>query len=292
MRLLFWFLKQDDETATTLPSTSPIDLHLTHLIPILDDDIFGRVAQQRQSEDYRPKSALSEAKTCKSYDTFEILARSVTFLPCLSIHVLVSPMVDKLDNEMEYADEGSVAGVFTAPTIRLPIKVEDACRNVLRRIAIGLSNNQSVQAEPLMVYIHSLLTKYLPKSVKRDTRGETSELSSSTSSTSSTSSSSKRKRDNQNDDDDTMKEKELPTNTPNDTHLIPTAPILAGAFRHTMFMARSSVFHHVWVEYALTMLHSAFRRRVLSKKRHTHLLQPFAMILARCLKLSKENKGK
>jgi hypothetical protein len=140
--------------------------------------------------------------------------------------------------------------------------------------------------------IYSLLTKYLPKSVKRDTRGETSELSSSTSSTSSTSSSSKRKRDNQNDDDDTMKEKELPTNTPNDTHLIPTAPILAGAFRHTMFMARSSVFHHVWVEYALTMLHSAFRRRVLSKKRHTHLLQPFAMILARCLKLSKENKGK
>ena len=159
MRSLFWFLKQDDETATTLPSTSPIDLHLTHLIPILDDDIFGRVAQQRQSEDYRPKSALSEAKTCKSYDTFEILARSVTFLPCLSIHVLVSPMVDKLDNEMEYADEGSVAGVFTAPTIRLPIKVEDACRNVLRRIAIGLSNNQSVQAEPLMVYIHRWVFK-------------------------------------------------------------------------------------------------------------------------------------
>ena len=74
-----------DEVVKTTPSA--IDLHLTNIIPILDDDIFGRVAQQRQSEDYRPKSALSEAKTCKSYDTFEILARSITFLPCLSIHV-------------------------------------------------------------------------------------------------------------------------------------------------------------------------------------------------------------
>ena len=66
--------------------------------------------------------------------------------------------------------------------------------------------------------------------------------------------------------------------------------MLAGAFRHTVFMAKSTVFHHVWVEYALTMLHSAFRRSILSKRRHQHLLEPFALILARCLKLSKENK--
>jgi hypothetical protein len=57
--------------------------------------------------------------------------------------------------------------VVTAPTIRLPIKVEEACRTVLRRVAIGLSNNPSVQATPLMVYIHSLLTRYLPKAVRR-----------------------------------------------------------------------------------------------------------------------------
>ena len=95
--------------APTLPMVpSPIDINLTHIIPILDDDIFGRVAQQRNSEDYRPRSALIEAKTCKSYDSFELLARSLTFLPCLSIHVLVSPMVDKLDGAEELADKGYV----------------------------------------------------------------------------------------------------------------------------------------------------------------------------------------
>jgi hypothetical protein len=88
--------EQDEQETIVQPSA--VDLNLTHIVPILDDDIFGRVAQQRNAEGYRPKSQLIEAKTCKSYDSFELLARSLTFLPCLSIHVLVSPMVEKLDD--------------------------------------------------------------------------------------------------------------------------------------------------------------------------------------------------
>ena len=88
--------EQDEQETIIQPSA--VDLNLTHIVPILDDDIFGRVAQQRNAEGYRPKSQLIEAKTCKSYDSFELLARSLTFLPCLSIHVLVSPMVEKLDD--------------------------------------------------------------------------------------------------------------------------------------------------------------------------------------------------
>ena len=38
------------------------------------------------------------------------------------------------------------------------------------------------------------------------------------------------------------------------------------------------------------MLHSAFKRNILSKHAHLHLLTPFTLVLARCLKLSKENK--
>jgi hypothetical protein len=95
---------------------------------------------------------------------------------------------------------------------------------------------------------------------------------STTSATSATAATLKRKRERG------FQGPDVPSSRPTDTHLIPEAPILAGAFRHTMFQARSSVFHHVWVEYALSMLHSAFKRNILSKHAHVHLLTPFTLV--------------
>ena len=269
-----------------------VDFLLKDLIEILDDDIFGRVAQQRNSENYRPRSQLSEAKTCKSYDTFELLARNLTFLPCLSVHVLVSPLVSKLDGGMHYEDAGSIDGIMRAPTVTIPAKIEKACRDVLVRIGTGLARNPTVEAKPMMIYIHSLLSKYLPASVHGSSRQQGGEFSDGSGSNAPSSSSSSSSSPSSSFPGAQKKKRKRPTSRPSDTHLIPAAPRLTGYDQHITHMTRGGVFHHVWVEYALGLLHNTFRLKVLNRTdmSHCQLLDPFCPILARCLRLSKENR--
>lgn len=54
---------------------------------VLVEDLFGEVAKEREVEKIANK--LPEAKTCKSLDTFEILAK---FAGTRSLTVLVSPL--------------------------------------------------------------------------------------------------------------------------------------------------------------------------------------------------------
>ena len=264
--------------------SSTIDLLIPEVIQVLDDDIFGRVAQQRNSENYRPRSQLSEARTCKSYDTFEILAKHLTFLPCLSVHMLVSPIVSKLDDSQNLEDAGSIDGIVRAPTVVVPAKVEKACRDVLSRISNGLAKNLTVKAKPMMIYIHSLLSKYLPKSVHRSNQNDEILTSDGPGSTSSLATSS-------NNTDDSKKRKR-PTSRPIDTHIIPEAPRLTGYDQHITHMVRGVVFNHIWVEYALSLLHNIFKKKIVNRSliSHKQLLDPFCLILARCLRLSKENR--
>ena len=77
-------------------------------------------------------------------------------------------LMGKLDGAAVYED-GSVDGIIKAPTVHMPVKVEKACRDVLGRVVKGLARNPSVQATTLMVYIHSLMDKYLPASVHGST---------------------------------------------------------------------------------------------------------------------------
>ena len=54
---------------------------------MLVEDLFGEVSKEREVDKIANK--LPEAKTCKSYDTFEILAK---FAGTRSLTALVSPL--------------------------------------------------------------------------------------------------------------------------------------------------------------------------------------------------------
>jgi len=56
-------------------------------LQVLIEDLFGEVATEREVEKIANK--LPEAKTCKSFDTFEILGK---FAGTQSLTVLVSPL--------------------------------------------------------------------------------------------------------------------------------------------------------------------------------------------------------
>jgi len=135
----------NDNGKALLPNS--FDATLPSLIGIMMDDIFGETAKAKvtgargggSSGNGGYKSRAKEAKAQRSYDTFEILASMLTFLPHTeSLHTLLGPIFDKL--KVEENDK----------IIR---KVEE----VFRRICSGLSKNPSVRVPEMMIYAHTLM---------------------------------------------------------------------------------------------------------------------------------------
>lgn len=128
------------------PKEEDFASHLDDCIPsmmnILVEELFrGTVENQDGSEQY--KSKMKEAKASRSYDSLELLARSITFLPNPSIHTIVSALVNKFQSLQENS-KGIVV-------------LQDS----LKRIALGLVKNPTVERSYGFLYVFNVMNASL-----------------------------------------------------------------------------------------------------------------------------------
>ncbi|EQC41287.1 hypothetical protein SDRG_01262 [Saprolegnia diclina VS20] len=123
------------------PILSPLDECIPKILNILVRNLFGDVSEHRADKaEHKTKSKMKEARSCRSYDSFELVARCINFLPNPTIHVLLLPIVQTLESN------------------RMNGKALLNVRNVLQRIALGLAKNKSVEQSHMYLYIFNMLT--------------------------------------------------------------------------------------------------------------------------------------
>uniref|UniRef100_K3WHG9 Uncharacterized protein n=1 Tax=Globisporangium ultimum (strain ATCC 200006 / CBS 805.95 / DAOM BR144) TaxID=431595 RepID=K3WHG9_GLOUD len=122
-----------------LSSQSAHDLF--HIMDILVEDLFRGVIENQDGSGEH-KSKMKEAKSSRSYDALELLARSVTFLPNPSIHAIIASLVRKFREH-----ENSKSTLVLA--------------EALKRVALGLVKNPSVETSYVFLYVHNLLQSCL-----------------------------------------------------------------------------------------------------------------------------------
>ena len=80
----------DDDHASNWDGSRALASVLPDIMDVVMDDVVGERAKARSSDTYVSKSRAIEARTCKSYDTFELLAKCTPFLPSDAIHSVCS----------------------------------------------------------------------------------------------------------------------------------------------------------------------------------------------------------
>eukprot|EP00698_Gefionella_okellyi_P013125 TRINITY_DN3578_c0_g1_i1.p1 TRINITY_DN3578_c0_g1~~TRINITY_DN3578_c0_g1_i1.p1 ORF type:complete len:2700 (+),score=760.97 TRINITY_DN3578_c0_g1_i1:176-8101(+) len=112
---------------------------LDHAVPeltsLLLEDIFGEVAQEKDVKQLAKK--MKESKKIQSYDSFELLARTVTFTPHITL--VVNPLQEML------------AQVTTSK--KQVAKLE----KVLQRVAAGINANRSADKASLLLFVDSIM---------------------------------------------------------------------------------------------------------------------------------------
>lgn len=117
------------------PSTKlgDLDYCVEDLVAVVMDDIFGTVGQEKDNQDY--VSSMKEVKSNKSYDSMELLAKSIS-VPSLS--KLVAPI------------QVLLLGTLTTKQVR---QVDE----LLRRIGAGVSQNPGASKRDLLVFAYQLI---------------------------------------------------------------------------------------------------------------------------------------
>ncbi|KAG4055863.1 hypothetical protein PC123_g9071 [Phytophthora cactorum] len=145
---------KEQETQREAEFVSPLDACVPSLMEILAAELFqgmttiGEAAEaaaggvERKSAQ---KSKMKEARASggRSLDSIELLARSLPFLPNPSIHEVVSALVKRF----QATDAGAQA---TA-----------ALQEALKRVAIGLAKNPSVEPSYMFLYVYNVLNSSL-----------------------------------------------------------------------------------------------------------------------------------
>ncbi|OQU96291.1 hypothetical protein CLAIMM_02396 isoform 3 [Cladophialophora immunda] len=110
-----------------------LDYCCDELVSVIMDDIFGAVGQEKDNQDYI--SSMKEVKSSKSFDSMELLARSISVL---SASKLVAPI------------QTILSGTLSAKQVR---QVDE----LLRRIGSGLSQNQSAGQRDVLTFAYQLI---------------------------------------------------------------------------------------------------------------------------------------
>lgn len=145
---------KEQEAEREAEFTSPLDACVPSLMEILAAELFqgmttiGEVAEAAAGGVERKtaqKSKMKEARSSggRSLDSIELLARSLPFLPNPSIHEVVSALVKRF----QATDAGAQA---TA-----------ALQEALKRVAIGLARNPSVESSYMFLYAYNVLNSSL-----------------------------------------------------------------------------------------------------------------------------------
>ncbi|EXJ93149.1 hypothetical protein A1O3_01706 [Capronia epimyces CBS 606.96] len=110
-----------------------LDYCVDDLVLVVMDDIFGAVGQEKENQDYI--SIMKEVKSSKSYDSMELLARSISVG---ALSKLVAPI------------QTILSGNLTSKQVR---QVDE----LLRRLGAGVSQNPSASKRDLLVFAYQLI---------------------------------------------------------------------------------------------------------------------------------------
>ncbi|KAK4948745.1 U3 snoRNP protein [Elasticomyces elasticus] len=134
------------------PSTKlgELDYCVDDLVAVVMDDIFGAVGQEKNNEDYI--SSMKEVKSSKSYDSMELLAKTIS---TQALSRLVVPIQTLL------------VGNMTTKQVR---QVDE----LLRRLGMGLSQNPGASKRDLLLFAYQLIQAiYKEKEFKPEQRRTT-----------------------------------------------------------------------------------------------------------------------
>lgn len=115
-----------------------VDYCLGELLSVIDNDIFGEVAEQKDVE--KIASKMKETRKQMSFDTLNLIAQNVTF----RTHglKLLSPVIARLQKHL-------------TPKVKLKLET------MLNHIAEGIEKNPSVDQTDLFVFVYSLIDDWL-----------------------------------------------------------------------------------------------------------------------------------
>jgi U3 small nucleolar RNA-associated protein 20 len=126
--------------------------HLLPSIPLILEvyflELYGTVGEEKEVDKIVSKTR--EAKSTKAYDCIELIGRVLSF-------ELFSPAV----LEPEDHEWGLRAQIHAAATLKQRKRMEE----MLRRLGLGLAANPSVTSKEMMLWVHKLVSHYLPACV-------------------------------------------------------------------------------------------------------------------------------
>jgi hypothetical protein len=119
------------------------------VVEMIVHDIFGEAAEARKAESgYRPKTALKEARFCKSYETLEMVCKIVPFYPHTCIHTITAAVL------------ASAETYSHRPEVKT-----DIMPAMFRSCLSGLLRNASVTPLYLLVYVYGVCKDFLPRDI-------------------------------------------------------------------------------------------------------------------------------
>ncbi|KNC86202.1 hypothetical protein SARC_01639 [Sphaeroforma arctica JP610] len=124
-----------DHFVQAFPEVGSVDDSVQVILDIIVPDIFGLTGQEKEVVQILTK--MKEAKAKRGHDTFELVARNVSF---------------KYVNAMLQPIRGIMANTESLKTRRM-------MEEVFRRIVIGLTANASATVPEVLIFVHNLLTE-------------------------------------------------------------------------------------------------------------------------------------
>ncbi|XP_063423263.1 small subunit processome component 20 homolog isoform X1 [Mytilus trossulus] len=119
---------------STVIKPGELDFCRASLQQVFHEELFGMVAEEKNVDAIKGK--VFEAKTMKSYDSYQILGK---FIGMSSLSGLLQPLKQVLDSTQ---------------SLKCTKKIQEA----LRKISLGLIDNAGMDVEKTMIFVHSLIT--------------------------------------------------------------------------------------------------------------------------------------
>ncbi|XP_061420704.1 small subunit processome component 20 homolog [Lethenteron reissneri] len=122
-------------------------------VQVCNDELFGEVAEEKEVQGIVRKSM--EARSCKSYDTYELLGQ---FVSCSHVAALIHPLKQVLEGTMSH-------------------KVAHKVQECLRRLVLGLLENCQLTGDTYLLLSHAMITDSLPILIKKASKDRVAALS-------------------------------------------------------------------------------------------------------------------
>lgn len=208
-----------------------VDNCLQSILELCKLDLFGTSAEEKSVSQITAR--FFEAKSTKSYDMFHIMSQCISE-KCLTD--LLLPLKEVLVQSHSH-------------------KIVNKVSECLRQVAIGLSENNFVSAESLVIFVYGVTSQSIPELSPELKKEEISE---------------------------TEKQKLLIQRP--DSFLIPEAPRSRSGATNVKAKTSAQANAHVLIEFGLRLLHILLKKERLKSQYYKQFLDPMVAVLHDCLK--------